>query len=1023
MTNQMANWYLKSNADSELATFSFDGENGGKIVLNSKYEGSSIRARYSLDGGTTWKETNDHVITLTQDELNSITANNDIKVGLVGTDAIHIIDILAGKTISTSSIYANDSENLLIGTEQNLANLEFSLDNGNTWCNYVGGLENGTRITGNQTVKVRYKAYGQYVQSSEVEYNFTEDTDTNERKYVQLKNVSLVDCSTPNSNNHKGEHMLDGNPNTGYHTRFNYREQDKFFTVEFDQERYITSIEYHSSGYNGKMRSGRILTSLDGQEWTESGRFDEIGYNHQMKTLNLDQPTKCKYIKIIPDLTYGNSEGEVHMYFSGNMFNFYEDTTIVEDAPEIPEEQPPTEEEQPPEVVPPATNPDEEVKPEIPSLGDMTPEGEGWIKTDTLAKMHELWNYTFNPDNQTIILNSFKGGNTQRNTDVKVEIPRSIGGYKVALANLNNDVFPGVTHIKVADTNEEQVKVLATNLTNGFRDNNTLKYADLEGLNVSEVTDMTQLFSFCSNLRIINISDWTIRDATSIAGMFYAKMAATDAEKKILVISNDIRISQYDYKASNRIPCIVLFKGEGGHFLGDENILNMAAARYVIRPELLDNLDQVIESDLIFAKKPVREGYEFKGWYTDDPTPTNFYELLNMTYKARWEKIAVEDTPSIKDIEVEGEANDTNKAHVLKVNTKQGLEKVLEWLNSNMSYDREENIIVDVDTNTTTYKINVFHHDKTVSYVDIKVSSDDKILIDILNKIDIVLPPTEDEEETQPPTGGDTGENPDNGNVQQQPSGDNATGGQEQQPSTPPSVPMPVPPTTPEPPTGDNGSTDNDGNTSGDNVEKPNQPEVKPEIKPEAPEQGSPEFKHEVVELVGGKGQIDNEYELVVKEVEKEVFNNFLQELKEVNTKVISVRKEGNYTLYKVKFDRVSRNTDNSVYAIIKVENGKTELVSAFNEFAVETNSTIVLPGQGSSDDTDINVKPETDTNTGTEGVVDNNTNNNTNSESNTSTNNSSTDNPKTGDTSIAGYATLGLASILGIFKNRRKRK
>ena len=106
MTKQMANWYLRSNADSELATFSFDGENSGKIVLNSKYEGSSIRARYSLDGGATWKETNDHVIELTQEELNSITATNDVKVGLVGTDAIHVIDILEAREISTSSIYA-----------------------------------------------------------------------------------------------------------------------------------------------------------------------------------------------------------------------------------------------------------------------------------------------------------------------------------------------------------------------------------------------------------------------------------------------------------------------------------------------------------------------------------------------------------------------------------------------------------------------------------------------------------------------------------------------------------------------------------------------------------------------------------------------------------------------------------------------------------------------------------------------------------------------------------------------------
>ena len=199
----------------------------------------------------------------------------------------------------------------------------------------------------------------------------------------------------------------------------------------------------------------------------------------------------------------------------------------------------------------------------------------------------------------------------------------------------------------------------------------------------------------------------------------------------------------------------------------------------------------------------------------------------------------------------------------------------------------------------------------------------------------------------------------------------------------------------------------------------------------------TPEFNHDVIELGKGDGQKDNPFELSIKDVEIKEVKGFLTELKELNPKVESVTKEGNYTLYKIKIDKKSRNATDSVYITIKVDDSQTELLSAFNDFAVETNSTIVLPEQGTSDNTDTNVKPETektevnskpefenklDTNTGTEGVVDNNTNNNINSEGNISTNNSSSDNPKTEDVGIVGYATLGLASILGIFKNRRKR-
>lgn len=326
---QLANHYL-GNKTSELATFSFDGENANKIVINPKYNDSKIRVRYSLDGKKTWKESDEHTIALTQEELNSITADNDIVVGLVGTEATYTIDILKGKTLNSSSIYANDNENTFIG---DIENLEFSTDNGNSWSDYVStNTENSDKIirfTGDKTVKVRYKANGRNAQSNEAEYKFTTDKDTDKRKYVQIKNISLADCSKENSQHHSGKHLIDGTPNTGYHTTFGYTMPERFYTVEFDKVRFINSIEYQSNGFNGKLRSGRVLTSLDGKTWTESGKFSELGYSHTLKTINLYKPTACKYVKIVGDLTYGNSEGEKDMYLSGNMLNFYEDTTQV----------------------------------------------------------------------------------------------------------------------------------------------------------------------------------------------------------------------------------------------------------------------------------------------------------------------------------------------------------------------------------------------------------------------------------------------------------------------------------------------------------------------------------------------------------------------------------------------------------------------------------------------------------------------------------------------------------------------
>jgi hypothetical protein len=817
MSKQMAEKYLNNGEVSELATFSFDGENAGKIVLNSKYEGSSIRLEYSLDGGNNWIETDQHTIELTPDQIASITADNDIKVSLVGTTDVHVIDILEGKTVS--GLYANDLENLLIGSEQNLSNLEFSTDNGNTWCNYIGGLENGIRIEGNTTVKARYKAYGTYLQGKEATYTFTNDTNTKDRSYVQLKNVKLETYSTQQSDgvNHAAKNFIDGDFNSAWHTRYNYVDPSKHYTVSFDKERYITSLEYTPTGRNGRIKSADIYTSIDGITWTKSGSAVNLADNTAVKSMDLDNPTKCKYLTLVVTETYGNNPSERNMYVSGKMLNFFE--AIKEE-----------------------------------------------------------------------------------------EIP--------------GDDF----------------------------DN---------GMNVNPDEDM--------------------------------------------MVDIDKTPSKPNYDV-------------------DDNM----------------GIEQ--------------EGADIPTTLPDD--------------------VPVEEV--VQDIEVE---NKVDKTHVLKVNTKQGLDRVLEWLGTNMSYDREVDAVVDEDTNTTTYKLNVFHHDMTVSYVNIKVSSDDKELIDILDAIKTVLPPIEGEMPEDDNLDSDMEVNPDNDQVVE---------------NTPVILPDDVPVDTTDTPATLPDDVPVEGVKPEDNIDTdmgvdtdkiPSKPNYDVEdnmgvITPSKPnyevdddmmidqegadipvtlpddipvedmeiEQETPSFTHDVVELVNGNGQENTPYELVVKEVEVEKFNGFLEELKVVNTVVVSVTEEENHTVYKVKFNKVTRSANGYDYAIIKVEKSKTDLVDTFNNFATETNPDIVIPNNTTPPATPE--KPEVDLEDKFEPVLDGTGNDdmmvtpnvevrpdvnkpnveevlkpNVNNESNTITNNSTNDNPKTGDVGIAAYAGLGLASLLGVLNIKRKRK
>ena len=338
----VANSLLGSDS-VELATFSFDGDNAGCVVLDPSYDTYELMVRVSLDGGHNWETftaadgseieyTPEHKIQLTPDQIERISADTDIKVGLTGTNVNHTIDIKAGKTLTAKTLYANDDENLLIGDTNAL---EYSTDGGAHWADYPGGLDSTVRFTGNAAVTVRYKAHGVYLQSSEYTYHFTPESYEEGRQYLPLRYVTMEGYSSQNSTSadHAAKNFIDGSAYTAWHTKFNTFDTGKYYIVRFDKVRAITRLTYLPGGKNGRLKDGTVYVSMDGQDWTPVKTFTDLANDESLKTIDIDQPVQGRYLKIVATSTYYNNAGEKDMYFSGKMLNFYEDPALVIDLP------------------------------------------------------------------------------------------------------------------------------------------------------------------------------------------------------------------------------------------------------------------------------------------------------------------------------------------------------------------------------------------------------------------------------------------------------------------------------------------------------------------------------------------------------------------------------------------------------------------------------------------------------------------------------------------------------------------
>ena len=320
---QVANALL-GNIDTSIANFSFDGENAGSIVLSSRFDGVDVAWDYSLDGGKTWTLSEEHVLPLTDEQIKSISVETDIKVHIMGVDYseenVYIIDIQNSSGLP-SNLYANDLENKLIGAT---SAMQWKYEETDEWTSYS---EAEPDLTGDKSVIVRMGATGVHLADTNTKtYSFTEDNQPDTQKYISIDKLSVYQVSSEEpGHNSSAQNAIDGNINTIWHSNWSGQDSDRYITIKLDEPIYLSALEYvpRQSGNNGRIKNGKVLVSMDGEEWTEVATITNWANNANSKIVKINEPVRTQYVKLVATENYGDGRN----FISAAMINLYEDVT------------------------------------------------------------------------------------------------------------------------------------------------------------------------------------------------------------------------------------------------------------------------------------------------------------------------------------------------------------------------------------------------------------------------------------------------------------------------------------------------------------------------------------------------------------------------------------------------------------------------------------------------------------------------------------------------------------------------
>lgn len=124
-----------------------------------------------------------------------------------------------------------------------------------------------------------------------------------EVEFSKIESVPLrvVFASSQETGEGNAEHLVDGNPNTIWHTMYSVTVAQYPHWVDFDasEEQLITGVSYlpRTSGGNGLIKGYRVQVSSDGKNWSDAVAEGQFERASGLKTIRFDKPVKGRYVR------------------------------------------------------------------------------------------------------------------------------------------------------------------------------------------------------------------------------------------------------------------------------------------------------------------------------------------------------------------------------------------------------------------------------------------------------------------------------------------------------------------------------------------------------------------------------------------------------------------------------------------------------------------------------------------------------------------------------------------------------
>lgn len=334
---------LLNKQDAKLATFSFDGEHAGEIVLGPQLSNSVVEWEYAVDGST-WVGVsgNRHSYKLPEEDVAKINASDDILVRFKGASFSTTIDITEG--VKPEGYTLNHPERRIYTKDgKPLSSIEAQIDG--EWV----ALGEDVKLPEKGEFSIRSAATGTVLASKGDQTqvcSFDSRYDVEGSKAVPASELKVNGRSSEHSDGERAALAVDGYLGADQFWHNNWSgDENAYITIDLGRERTITDIDYWNHGWNthGMVWKGEISfageqSGLDEGAEVPAERFSQpaafsfdwsneggpYAKNGQTCRLTLDEPTKARYVRIRATEAVTDDKNKPPL-FTASEFQFYED--------------------------------------------------------------------------------------------------------------------------------------------------------------------------------------------------------------------------------------------------------------------------------------------------------------------------------------------------------------------------------------------------------------------------------------------------------------------------------------------------------------------------------------------------------------------------------------------------------------------------------------------------------------------------------------------------------------------------